>query len=153
MGEPGYALALHWAMVVGGIVVAASACYNAWRCMRAGSWPTVPGEVIHSDLEDVTTEDNEGGETTRYRPWVRYRYAVKDRNYLGRRVSFGYEWHWFEWTAQRVARRYPVGKRVRVHVSPADPEESSLESGVTFASAGALAGGIALIAAGFLWKF
>jgi hypothetical protein len=139
-------------MVAVGIGVAIVALHAAWRCMRSGSWPTVLGEITGSGLEDQVVVDNESGESTRYKPRVRYRYEVKGKTYIGARVSFGFEWHGFAWTAQRVADRYPVGKRVRVHVCPTDPSETSLETGVTLASIGAFAGGIAIIAVAFLWR-
>jgi len=135
----------HGAAVVAGIVLCGIALHKGWRCLSAGSWPTVPGEVVHSDTEDQMTENNEGNTTTRYRAWVRYRYAVKGKEYIGRYVSLGFEWHWFEWTAKRVARRYPEGKRVRVHYRPSDPEECTIETGVTLAAMVVLAAGIALI--------
>ncbi len=152
MGEAGYGLAGRWTIVAVGVAIVIVACYTAWRCARASSWPTVPGEILQSGLEDHTVDDSEGTTTTRYKPRLRYRYAVKGKTYMGARVSFGFEWHGFQWTAQRVADRYPVGKRVRVHVSPADPAETSLESGITLASIGAFMGGIAMIAVGLLWK-
>jgi hypothetical protein len=135
----------HEAAIVGGVALMAIALYKCWRCWSAGSWPTVPGEVIHSDTEDQVTENNEGNTTTHYRAWVRYRYEVKGKEYVGHDVSFGFEWHWFEWTAKRVAGRYPEGKRVRVHYRRADPQESTIETGVTFASLAVLSGGIALV--------
>ena len=150
--EARYVNAAHWTFIAVGGAIAIVALHTAWRCARAGSWPTVPGEILQSGLEDKTDDDSEGTTTTRYKPRLRYRYAVKGKTYMGDRVSFGFEWHGFQWTAQRVADRYPVGKRVRVHVSPADPEETSLETGVTLASIGALAGGIAMIVAGVVWK-
>jgi hypothetical protein len=152
VGDAGYRFAAHWAFVAIGVAIVIVACYTAWRCARAGSWPTVPGEILQSGLDDHTVDDSDGTTTTRYKPRLRYRYAVKGKTYMGDRVSFGYEWHGVQWTAQRVADRYPVGKRVRVRVSPADPTETSLESGVTFATICAFAGGIAIIALPFLWK-
>ena len=152
MGGTAYVNAALWAFIVVGAAIAVTAVHTAWRCAKAASWPTVVGEILQSGLEDKTDDDSDGTTTRRYKPRLRYRYAVRGRTYMGGRVSFGFEWHQFQWTAQRVADRYPVGKRVRVHVSPADPEETSLESGITLASIGALAGGIAMIAAGVLWK-
>ena len=152
MDTSGYGPAIHWALIAVGTAVAIVASDTAWRSARARSWPIVSGEIIHSGLEDQTIDDSDGTTTTRYKPQVRYRYAVKGKTYVGGRVSFGFEWHQFQWTAQRVSERYPEGKRVRVHVSPADPSEASLESGATLASIAALAGGIGLIVAGFLWK-
>jgi hypothetical protein len=140
---------IHHAAVAAGIVFSVIGLYKGWRCWIAGSWPTVPGEVIQSDTEDQESEpDGDGSTTTRYRAWVRYRYEVKGKAYVGRNVSRGFEWHWFEWTAKRVARRYPEGKRVRVRYRAADPEDSTIESGVTLASIVVLAAGIALIAWG-----
>ncbi|HSW84283.1 MAG TPA: DUF3592 domain-containing protein [Usitatibacter sp.] len=139
----------HGAAIVAGAALCAIALHKGWRCWIAGSWPTVPGEVIHSDTEDQESEpDGDGSTTTRYRAWVRYRYEVKGKAYVGRNVSRGFEWHWLEWTAKLVARRYPESKRVRVRYRPADPEDSTLESGVTLASIVVLAAGIALIAWG-----
>ena len=152
MGETGYVNAAHWTFIAVGAGIVVVALHTAWRCARAGGWPTVAGEILQSGLEDQTVDDSEGTTTTRYKPRLRYRYAVKGKTYMGHRVSFGFEWHGFQWTAQRIADRYPVGKRVRVRVCPADPSETALESGITFATLGALACGIAMIAAGILWK-
>ena len=138
----------HAAAIAGGIVLIGIALFKCWRCWSAGVWPTVAGEVIQSDTDDKTTENNEGNETTHYRARVRYAYEVKGRKYVGHDVSFGFEWHWFKWTAQLVANRYPEGKRVRVHYRPADPQESTIETGVTLASVAVLAAGIALVAWG-----
>ena len=135
----------HAAAIAAGIALGGIALHKAWRCWSAGAWPTVTAEIIHSDTEDQTEEDNDGSTTTRYRAWVRYRYAVQGKQYYGRRVSSGFEWHWFEWTAKRVAGRYREGKRVRVHYRATDPEDSTIESGVTLASLVVLAAGIALI--------
>jgi len=147
-----YARTVHWTLVVVGGAIILVAGHNAWLCARAALWPTVAGEITRSGVDDQTIDDSDGNTRTRYKPGLRYRYAVKGKQYLGDRVSFGYEWHPFRWTAQRVADRYPPGRRVRVHVSPSDPSESSLESGVTLASVGAFAGGIAFIATAFLFK-
>jgi hypothetical protein len=136
----------HAAAAVAGSVLCAIALHKAWRCWSAGSWPTVPGEVIHSDTEDQESEpDGDGSTTIRYRPWVRYLYVVKGKQYYGARVSFGFEWHWIKWTAEWVAHRYPEGKRVRVRYRATNPEDSTIESGVTLASIIVLAAGIALI--------
>ena len=136
----------HAAAVVAGGVLCGIALYKGWRCWSAGAWPTVPGEVIHSDTEDQESEpDGDGSTTTRYRAWVRYRYQVNGKAYVGRHVSRGFEWHWFAWTARQVANRYPVGKRVRVHFRAADPADSTLETGVTLASILVLSAGIALM--------
>ena len=144
----------HWTFIALGTGVIIVASYTAWRCLRAGGWPTVPGEIVRSGVEDQTVDDSDRdrGTYTRYKPQLRYRYTVKGKSYIGDRVSFGYEWHGSPWTAQLVANRYPVGKRVRVHVSPSDPSETSLESGITLATIGAFAGGLAFIAVGFFWK-
>jgi hypothetical protein len=152
VGETSYQLMAHWTIVVVGLGIVLVACHNAWRCARSSSWPTVAGEVLQSGVDDHTTDDSDGTTKTQYKPRLRYRYTVKGRDYMGDRVSFGFEWHSFAWTAQRVADRYRVGKRVRVHVSPADPSEASLETGVTLATMGAFAGGVAMILVGFLWK-
>ena len=146
--------AAHWTVVALGAGVVVVASYTAWRCARASGWPTVTGEILRSGVEDQVIDDFDrgAGTRTRYKPQLRYRYAVKGKNYIGDRVSFGYEWHGFQWTAQLVANRYPAGKRVRVRVSPSDASESSLESGITLATIGGFAGGIAMIAVGLFWK-
>ena len=141
---------IHAVVIGAGVVLDGIALYKGWRCWSAGSWPTVPGEVINSDTEDQIIEDTADTTRVRYRAWVRYLYTVKGKQYYGRYVSLGFEWHWFEWTAKRVARRYPVGKRVRVHYRPANPEECTIETGVTLASITLLAAGIALIVCGLL---
>src|SRR5574343_1945363 len=89
----------------------------------ASSWPVVDGEVISSRLQ------NSCKNLASYLPVVRYRYRVKDREYVGRRIAFGSHVCGSEAYASRVTSAYPEGRIIPVHFDPASPEESTLTAG------------------------
>jgi Protein of unknown function (DUF3592) len=92
MGEAGYRFAAHWTFVALGIAIVIVAVHTAWRCARAGSWPTVVGEILQSGLEDHTVDDSDGTTTTRYKPRLRYRYAVNALAGGIALIAFGFLW-------------------------------------------------------------
>ena len=136
-----------WEMMAVGTVMAAAGGYMIWRSAGTRSWPSVAGEVIDSHVEVSETEDldddNRSRTRTVYDPAVRYRYCVKGKEFVGERISIGIGGHSSEGAALRVVERYPAGARVRVFVSPADPSEAVLETGVK-------AGPILLLAIGIV---
>lgn len=94
------------------------------------TWPTVDGEIVASEI----VEDAQAGVRTTptnvtHRPVVRYRYRTGGTDYTGERVAFG-EYATNERTdAEAVIQRYPIGRRVPVHVRPNAPDTSVLEAG------------------------
>lgn len=119
----------------------------AWRSMRMGvasrSWPTAPGEVQKSGIEELPGED-----AVTYIPIIDYRYVVNGKGYVGRRVLFGGLAIPTRGNAQEVVDRYPVGQQVTVMYDPANPAESTLEPGASAGSVSFLATGIFCLVTG-----
>ena len=101
------------------------------RAVRSQHWPRVPGTITRSHV--ITTRDSDGeSHGTR----VTYRYQVGDAVHEGARIRFGgpFDSSFRAW-AERVSAEYPIGREVRVRVSPDDPRISVLEPGVCWSLA------------------
>jgi hypothetical protein len=79
---------------------------------------------------------------TRYVADVAYRYAVAGQRYSSDQLGFVKVWTGYEWDAQSVQQRYPVGARVRVSYDPDDPSVAVLQPGMTPSSVVVLGFGI-----------
>ncbi len=71
-----------------------------------------------------------------------YRYTVAGRRYSSDQLGFVKVRTGYEWDAQSVQRRCPVGARVRVSYDPDDPSVAVLQPGVTPSSVVVLGFGI-----------
>lgn len=87
------------------------------------SWPTVPGVVLTSRMEQRLTRDG-----MLHALEVTYSYRVGDRGYLGEGVAFGPHWIPDRSKVEELARKYPAKAAISVHVDPDDPEISVLET-------------------------
>lgn len=94
--------------------------------LRSRSWPTAPGVVVTSGVEEVKLAEH----GTRYEPEVTYRYTVDGRTYTGRRWRFGATAAFNRTQAGRLVARYPVGEAIAVRYDPFRPATSVLEPGV-----------------------
>ena len=131
-----------WTLIAG-IFIAAAGCCDAWLSSRAGSWPTVEGEIIDSDLEQLSETNSKLTDT--YAVSVHYRYSVKGREFIGERIAYGLGVLLMEQSAQRIVDRYPVGERVRIYVCPTNPAQSVLEVRVTWAAIALILLGIVVV--------
>jgi hypothetical protein len=99
---------------------------NLWNQIASRTYPTVTGEIIHSE---VTQHRGSKGGTT-YGVDIRYRYAVNDRPFEGRRFRYSAEsssdWAW----AERAVAGHPVGSQAQVFYSPRNPQSAMLSPGV-----------------------
>lgn len=139
----GTVLAAGGSLFLGGLLI------GLWLGASSRRWPTTEGEVLDSRAEVDPTSDP--GDLS-YRPKVRYRYRVNDREYVSENLTYkGYS------TAQEVveamAGRYPTGSQVQVYYHPRHPNRAVLEPGTTLwqylipimLAAGGMATGIALL--------
>jgi Protein of unknown function (DUF3592) len=99
---------------------------NLWNQFAYRAYPTTTGEIIHSE---VTQHRGSKGGTT-YGVDFRYRYAVSDRPFEGKRFRYSAEsssdWAW----AERAVAAHPVGSPVQVFYSPLNPQDAVLSPGV-----------------------
>jgi hypothetical protein len=100
---------------------------NLARVWASGDWSAVQGTIMESWIEESTTSDEEGTETRRYAPKVRYRYTVMGVEYLGDRIAFGPGRSGNRASAEKVLARYPKGSATLVYYDPNNPDEAVLE--------------------------
>lgn len=93
---------------------------------ESASWPEAPGVVIASDVNHSRSSEGDA----MYGANVTYEYEVAGQKYIGDRVRYGSGGSSSSSrAAYRIAKRYPAGDPVTVRYSPANPEESVLETG------------------------
>lgn len=87
------------------------------------SWPTVPGVVLSSRVDQRVTEDD-----TLHSLVVSYSYKVGGQSYQGDVLAFAPQWMPDKAEIEALARKYPANAPVEVHVDPNDPEIAVLET-------------------------
>ena len=117
-------------ILVGVLTIGSGAAlgYYIWSALEgwtAVRWPTAPGEIISSAVEDVP------GRLPSYEPKVSYSYSVGGVTRTGNRLRFGDNTVSFEATARKRLASYPRGTAIQVHYDPEDPERSVLRPGVS----------------------
>jgi hypothetical protein len=123
----------------------------AWmKAAAARRWPTVPGRVIESRVEDVRRSD--GGHIVYAR--IAYEYALGARVYRSNVVTFGQQQlksgtEAARRKAEAIVARYPLGSTIVVRHRPSDPADAVLEPSAPNAKFAVLGATIFLLA-GFL---
>lgn len=133
----------------GAIAIGALTAYATVRMrLKVGQshkWPTVPGEIVSSELEsDIERHDRK--RITTYAAAIRYAYEVDGKTYESDQIQLGGSSETSEPEEfERMVKRYPEGKRVKVYYDPDAPATATLEPGEL--------GGIynmAMVAGGFI---
>ncbi len=113
--------------VVVGLGIAAFGARSLIHARASSTWPHVPGEIKHSEINQSSDSDG-----TSYSPLVRYSYSVSGQSFTGERICFGlakmsagYQF------AQAYIERYRVGSAVLVYYDPTQPSSSVLEPGIS----------------------
>jgi Protein of unknown function (DUF3592) len=99
---------------------------NLWNQFAYRNYPTTTGEITHSE---VTQHRGSKGGTT-YGVDIRYRYAVNDRPFEGRRFRYSAESSSDRAWAERAVAGHPVGSQAQVFYSPRNPQDAVLSPGV-----------------------
>jgi hypothetical protein len=110
-------------LVVAIILVGASAAM-ARNVLKVRGWPATEGEVLSTAIRRHGGSDYR----RRYRPIVRYRYAVGGVQRENDNIEHGMETSGAEAWALRVVARYPAGSKVAVRYNPIEPGQSSLDT-------------------------
>ena len=137
--------------VVGGGAVALGvfAAYGTVRMRlkvgQALKWPTVPGEITSSEVQSGTERHHRKPIKT-YAAAIRYTYEVDGKAYESDQIQLGGSSETSQpGEFERMVKRYPEGKHVKVYYDPSDPATATLEPGEL--------GGIfnmAMVAGGFI---
>ncbi|MBD2199943.1 MULTISPECIES: DUF3592 domain-containing protein [Calothrix] len=113
-------------ILVGGLVLWIGG-QNLYNGKSSETWPQVSGQIMESS---VTSSKGSGSQRT-YRAAVRYRFRVKDKAYIGDRITYKGNDSGGSSVAEALVKRYPQGKLVTVYYKPDNPSQSVLEPGLT----------------------
>lgn len=113
------------------------------KAKAAEAWPTAPGIIQNSGLQENRHYDSEDHHTEiNYEPQVQYQYSVMGQTYNGDHLAFGKASYDFRTASKKIAP-YPQGAAVTVHYDPANPTNAVLETKA--------AGGVVLLIIGVLF--
>lgn len=115
-------------------IVGVVALFLGFRNRRKGTesnnWPAAGGTIIRTWVSESTSTDEDGFESTTYKPNVEYQYQLGANTYTSKKISFGatrsYSRHR---KAEEELAAYPVNGRVQVFYNPEKPEEAVLVRG------------------------
>ena len=94
------------------------------------SWPTVKGDIIDSGANRVHKVQTG---KSKWEAHVNYKYSVNEMEYENDRVKFGVDLSYDSYQlALKSISGYPSGGRVPVYYDPINPQNSTLEIGVSF---------------------
>ena len=112
-----------------GILALSGGAQRMWRGAASEHWPTVEGKVLFSRVNASETEDSNHRRETTFSPQFVYTYEVDGVKHFNNLRRFGrIEGSGDDWAAD-IAAHYKVGRAVRVHYYPADPDVAVLEPG------------------------
>lgn len=108
-------------MGLGGLVIFAGV-FQAMQAQQAADWPTTPGIITASTLEE------KGDEIKRYHLEVEYEYTVQEEQYTGDEISFGTSVGERNRTKAKAEQaKYAKGTQVDVYYDPNNPQTAVLE--------------------------
>lgn len=129
--------------VVVGLVLLLVSISQRKKAKAAEAWPTVPGVVLSSGLQENHHYDSSDHRTEiNYEPVVQYQYSLMGQNYTGTHISFGNMSYDYRTASKKIAP-YPQGTPVTVHYDPNNPTNAVLETKA--------AGGVMLLIMGILF--
>jgi len=112
-----------------GILALSSGAQHLWRGAASEHWPSVEGKVLFSRGTAAETRDSDNRPDATFSPQFVYTYEVDGVKHFNNRRRFGQIEGSGENWAEDIAAHYKVGKGVRVHYFPADPDVAVLEPG------------------------
>lgn len=102
--------------------------YLQRKAKQSLSWPSVEGEIVHSEVVQKSSGGGVYSTSTTFRADVQYRYQVRARSYRGDKVCVGIDiGTGSQDRAEERCARYQVNSPVTVYYNPGDPQEACLE--------------------------
>ncbi len=125
-----------------------SALLGRRRREAAGSWPTVPGEVIAAVVQRFQPRRGQKAEV-RHTPLVTYTYTVGEQLFTGQKLDFKPPRSYATVAeAEAIVAAYPAGSRVKVTYNPLGPQQAALDRGKPIGYHTELLSGLFLILSG-----
>jgi hypothetical protein len=116
--------------IVAGIVSIVGSVYLLFvrfgECRSAEAsvkWPSVSGEITANTLKKF------GFLRPAFAPFVEYTFKANGQDQTGKRIAYRVLASRDEKEVQAIAKKYPVGAKVKVTYDPAHPQDSVLEPG------------------------
>ena len=98
------------------------------KAKAAEAWPTAPGVVLSSGLEERRSRNTKTHTTTiTYSPKIEYEYTLMGQKYTGTKLAFGYASYDYRTASEKIAP-YQPGTSVQVHYDPSKPDNAVLET-------------------------
>jgi hypothetical protein len=111
-----------------GLIFLIIALVSRKKAQTSQSWPTTPGTVLSSSIEEHTEFDSENqSNSINFQPVVQYRYKVMGQEYIGSKIAFGAN-RFDHARAQSISSRYVPNAAVTVHYNPQNPQDAILET-------------------------
>lgn len=120
--------------IFGGVIALFAALFQ-WQAAKKKSWPTAPGKIVESSVEEFSGYDRDDDSSsgrqvvkTYYRSHLVYSYIANGITYHGNAANAGGQMtSTMRGIAQKQADKYKPGQAVRVHFNPDNPVESVLD--------------------------
>jgi hypothetical protein len=116
--------------LIGGVIALCGAFYFLFvrfgECRSAEAslkWPSAPGQITASSVKKF------GFLRPAFVPFVEYAFKANGHDQAGKRIAYRVIASRDEKEMDAIAKKYPVGAKVKVTYNPADPQDSALEPG------------------------
>lgn len=119
-------------MGVGGGVMIAKAVRGVSEARESGSWPTVAGRVVNSEMEVDSSRrktHNKSTDSPSFTARIEYEFVLNGATQRGSRIAAVQDMNANRAHVLKVLNKYPVDRAVKVSYKPDDPSVCVLEPG------------------------
>lgn len=136
--------------LAGGVYFLIQGAGLASEALASDQWPTANGRIVTCDIVPRTGGLAAASSEVKYEARIFYTYDVGGIEYEGNRLAVG-QISKARTQPDAVARKYPVGRYVKVAYDPENPLAATLEPGLNLSAALPALAGIALTLAAFVF--
>jgi hypothetical protein len=121
-------------LVICGVGLTTGGIIQLVRAKTSVNWPTAPGKVVTSWIEEEEDVSDKGEVVIMYTAHIEYEFVAKGKTFKGNRVAYGDYSSNSASHARSILNRYPLGKAVSVYYRPDNPTDCLLEPGLKLQS-------------------
>lgn len=136
--------------LAGGVYFLIQGASLAGEALASDQWPTANGRIVTCDIVPRGGGLAASSSDAKYEARIFYTYDVGGVEYEGNRLAVG-QISKARTQPDVVARKYPVGRFVKVAYDPENPMTATLEPGLNLSAALPALAGIALTLASFVF--